>query len=91
MRHKYFLRQNEERKTLFGDKPPMTGWRKIRFLKYYLVRANMTNRDTEESKSARCNGKCCQVCQCIEETCEFEDVDGNKYDIPKGLCLPISL
>ena len=45
----------------------------------------MTNRNTEESKSARCNFKCCQVCQCIEETNEFEDADRNKYDIRKGI------
>ena len=45
----------------------------------------MTNRNTEESKSARCNFKCCQVCQCIEETNEFEDADGNKYDIRNGI------
>ena len=41
--------------------------------------------DTKESKSAQCNGKRCHVCQYIEETCEFEDADGNKYDIRKGV------
>ena len=49
------------------------------------IRTKITNRDTGESKSARCNGKRCQVCQYLEETCKFEDADGNKYDIRKGV------
>ena len=79
------LTPNEEHKTVFGEKPPMIGWRKARTLKDYLVRAKINNNDTKESKSTRCNGKRCQVCQYIEETCEFEDADGNKYDIRKGV------
>ena len=31
------LMPNEEYKTVFGEKPPMTGWRKARTLKKYLV------------------------------------------------------
>ena len=62
----------------------MICWRKARTLKDYLVRAKINNVDTKESKSARCNGKCCQVCEYIEETHEFEDADRNKYDIHKG-------
>ena len=58
----------------------MIGWRKALILKEYLVRAKITNRDTEESKRARCNDKRCQVCQLIQDTCEFEDADGNKHD-----------
>ena len=76
---------NEEHKTAFGEKPPMIGLRKARTLKDYLERAKITNRDTKECKSARCNGKRYQVCQYIEETCEFEGADGNKYDIRKGV------
>ena len=57
---------NEEHKTVFGEKSPTTGWRKARTLKDYLVRAQLTNKDTKESKSAICNGKRCQVCQYIE-------------------------
>ena len=72
------LTPNEEHKTVFGEKPPMIGWRKARTLKVYLVRAKINNNDTKESKSTRCNSKRCQVCQYIEETCEFEDADGNK-------------
>ena len=49
------------------------------------LRAKITNGDTGESKRARCNGKRCQACQYLEETCEFEDADGNKYDIGKGV------
>ena len=32
-----------------------------------------------------CHGKGCQVCHYIEEKCEFEDVDGNKYYIRIGV------
>ena len=71
---------NEKQKTVFGEKPPMIGWRKACTLRDYLVRAKK-NKDTKESKSAPCNGKRCQVCQYVEETCEFEDADGSKYDI----------
>ena len=42
------------------------------------LRAKITNRDSKQSRSARCNGKSCLVCQYIEETWEFEDADGNK-------------
>ena len=63
----------------------MIGWRKARTLEDYLVRAKINNNSTKESKSTRCNGKRCQVCQYIEETCEFEDGDGNKCDIQKGV------
>ena len=79
------LTPNEEHKNVFGEKRPMIGWRKPRTLKDYLVRATINNNDTKESKSTRCNGKRCQVCQYIEETYEFEDADGNKYDIQKGV------
>ena len=79
------LTPNEEHKAVFGEKPPMIGWRKARTLKDYLVRAKINNNGSKESKSARCNGKRCQVCHCIEETCEVEDADGNKYDIQKGV------
>ena len=54
------LTSNEEHKTVFGEKPPMIGWHKVRTLKNYLVRAKLNNSDTKESKSAQCNGKRCQ-------------------------------
>ena len=79
------LTPNEERKTVFVEKSPMIGWRKARNLKAYLVRAKITNKDTKNSASAQYNGKRCQGCHHIEETCEFEDSDRNKYDIGKGV------
>ena len=79
------LTPNEEHETVFGEKHPMTGWRKAHTLKGYLVRAKINNNNIKESKSARCNGKRCQVCQYIEEACEFEGADGDKYDIRKGV------
>ena len=81
------LMPNEEHKAVFGEKFPMIGWCKACTLKNYLVRAKINNVDCKESKSARCNGKCCQVCQYIEETCEFEDADGSKYNICKGVII----
>ena len=77
------LTPNEEHKTVFEDKTPMIAWRKPRTLKDYLVRPKTTNKDTKESKSAQFNGKHCQICQYIEDTCEFEDPGRNKYDILK--------
>ena len=41
------LTPNEEHKTVFGEKPPMIGWRKALTLKNYLVRAKITNKDKE--------------------------------------------
>ena len=72
------LTTNEQHKTVFGEKPPMISWCKARTHKDYLVNAKITNRDTEESKIARFNGKRCQVCQYIDDTFEFEGADGNK-------------
>ena len=61
------LTSNKEHKTVFGEKPPMIGWRKA-----------PTLTDPKESKSVESNDKRCQLCQYIEETCEFEDADGNE-------------
>ena len=61
------LTPNKEHKTVFGEKPPMNGWRKAR-----------TFTDPKEYKSVESNRKRCQLFQYIEETCEFEDADGNK-------------
>ena len=71
------LTSNKEHKTVFGEKPPMIGWRKARTLKDYLFRSKTNNKDPKESKSVESNGKRCQLCQYIEETCEFENADGN--------------
>ena len=79
------LTLNERQKTVLGEKPPMISWCKANTHKDFLVKAKITNRDTKESKSARFNGKHCQVCQYNDDTCEFEDADGNKQDIRKGV------
>ena len=75
MRHKYFLCQMWNTKLFLGRSLPWLVGMKLAPLR--------TIKDTKESKSVRCNGKRCQVCQYIEETCEFEDSDGNKDDIQK--------
>ena len=72
------LTPNEEHRTFFGKKPPMIGWHKACTLKDDLVRAKINYNETKESKTTLCKGKHCQVCQYIEETCEFEDADGKK-------------
>ena len=77
---------NDERKTIFGEKPPLICLCKAGTLKDYLIRTKITNRH-QKSKSAQFNGKHCQVCQYIKETCEFEDADENKYDIGKGVII----
>ena len=41
------------------------------------------NKDNHEFKKSSTYGKCCQVCQYIEETGGFEDTDGNKYQNQK--------
>lgn len=38
-------------KLFWGKKPTVTGWRKARNLKNYLVRAKITAKDTKEYKS----------------------------------------
>lgn len=63
----------------------MIGWHKSLTLQDYPVRAKITNRVTEESKSAWCAGKCFQLYYYIEVTGEFKDVHGNKYDSCKGI------
>ena len=63
----------------------MIGWSKACTLEDYLVREKITNKDSKESKGARCNRKRCQVCQYIEETCVFEDANGNKHNMRKGV------
>ena len=62
------LMPNEEHRTVLWEKLLMIGQSKAPTVKDYLARTTITNRDTKESKSARCNGKLCQVCQYIEET-----------------------
>ena len=72
------LTPNKEHKTVSSEKSPMIGWRKARTLTDYLFRSKINNKDPKESKSVESNGRRCQLCQYIEETCEFEDADGNK-------------
>lgn len=51
MAHKYFLCRMKNTKLFWGKKPTVTGWRKARNLKNYLVRAKITTKDTKEYKS----------------------------------------
>ena len=79
------LTYNKKHRTVFGEKLPITGWRKTCSLNDYLVSAKITTKDTKKSKSALSNGKFSQVCQYSEETCEFKDADWNKYHTRKGV------
>ena len=79
------LTPNKEHKTVLGEKPPIIGCSKPRTLEDYLLRTKIPNKDTNESSSAQCNRKRCQVCQYIEKACQFKDTDVNKYNIRKGV------
>ena len=45
---------NKEHCKVFGDRPPMTGWRKPKSLKDYLVSAKMKCEPSSNNKSAPC-------------------------------------
>ena len=61
---------------IFKEKPHMIGWHKARTLKDYLVRAKITNKDTKESKSARCDEKRYQVCQYLRRHVSLKTLMG---------------
>ena len=80
------LTPNLEHRNVFGNTPPMIGWRKARTLKDHLVRAKITSRVTTCSKSVPCGSKICQVCSFINGESVFSDSE-NKYsfDIRAGV------
>ena len=72
------LTPNKEHRKVFGDKPPMIGWRKPKSLKNHLVSAKIKCEPSSHNKSAPCCTSRCQICPFIEETKTFQDKDQSK-------------
>ena len=80
------LTPNKEHRKVFGDKPPMIGWRKPRSLKDNLVSAKVKCEPSSDNKSAPCCRSRCQICPFIEETKTFQNKDKSEtFDIRKGI------
>ena len=67
------LTPNKEHRKVFGDKPPMIGWRKPKSLNDHLVSAKVKSEPSSDNKSAPCCRSRCQFCPFIEETKTFQD------------------
>ena len=65
------LASNKEHCKVFGDKPPMIGWRKSKLLKDHLITAKIKCESSSYNKSAPCCRSRCQICPFIEETNTF--------------------
>ena len=78
------LTPNKEHRKVFGDKPPMIGWRKSKSPKNHLVSAKVKCEPSSDKKSAPCCR--CQICPFIEETKNFQNKDKSEtFDIRKGI------
>ena len=76
---------NKKHHKVFGDKPPMTGWRKPKSLKDHLASAKVTCEPSSDNKSAPCCTSTCQICPFIEETKTFQNKDKSEtFEIRKG-------
>ena len=80
------LTPNKEHCKVFGDKPPMIDWRKLKSLKDHLVSAKVKYEPSSDNKSAPYCTSRCQICPFIEETKTFQNKDKSKtLDIRKGI------
>ena len=80
------LTPNKEHCKVFGDKPPMIGWRKPKSLKDYLVSAKIKCEPSSNNKSAPCCRSRCQIFPFIKETKTFQNKDKREtFDIRKGI------
>ena len=78
------LTPNKEHRKVFGDKPPMIGWRKPKSLKDHLVSAKIKCEPSSDNKSAPCCRSRCQMCHFIEENKSFQSKDKSEtFDIEK--------
>ena len=73
---------DEEHQNVFKD-VPLVGFRKGKSLKDILVRAKVPPIENEAGGSESCSGKRCGVCPYIQNTSDFVDKDGKKYNIRK--------
>ena len=72
------LTPNKEHRKVFGDKPPMIGWKKPKSLKDHLVSARTKCKPSSDNK--------CEICPFIEETKTFQNKDKSEtFDIRKGI------
>ena len=77
---------NEEHRKVFGDNPPMTGWRKAKLLNDHLVSAKIKCESSSDNKSAPCCRARYQICPFIEENNTFQNKDKSEtFDIRKGI------
>ena len=61
------LTPNKEHRKVFGDKPPMIGWRKPKSLKDHLVSAKVKCEPSSDNKSAPCCRSRCQICPLLRK------------------------
>ena len=80
------LAPNKKHRKVFGDKRPMTGWRKPKSLKDHLVSAKIKCESSSDNKRAPYCRSRCQICPFIEETKTFQKKGKSKtFDIRKEI------
>ena len=80
------LTPNKEQCKVFGDNPPMIGWRKPKSLKDHLVSAEIKCESSSDNKSVPCCRSRYQICPFIEETNTFQNKDKSEtFDIRKEI------
>ena len=80
------LTPKKEHRKVFGDKPPMIGWRKPKSLKDHLVSAKIKCEPSSGNKIAPCCRSRYQICPFIEETKTFQNKDKSEtFDIRNGI------
>ena len=78
---------NKEHRKVFGDNPPMIGWRKPKSLKdHLLIIANIKCKLSSDNPITPCCKSRCQLCLFIKEINTFQNKDKSKtFDIRKGV------
>ena len=72
---------NKRHRNVYGDNPPVVGWRKPKLLKYYAVSAKIKCESSSDNKSAP-SGSRYQICPFIEETNTFQNKNKSEmFDI----------
>ena len=80
------LTPNKETRKVFGDKPPIIGWRKPKSLKNHLVSTKTKYEPSSDNKSVPCCRSRSQIFHFIEETNIFQNKDKSEtFDISKGI------
>ena len=80
------LTPNKEHRKVFGDKPPLIGWRKPKSLKDHLVCAKIKCEPSSDNKRAPCCRFRCQIFPFIEETKTFQNKDKSEtFNIRKEI------